>query len=103
MSKKHGARKRRRKQLQKRLNGAQIVMPVIVPASVPAKLMLDVASALNACERAGMPVRFRAGAAWTVHGVVLPPYGGGVWEVRSFQPNPYAAALDDVPADELDD
>lgn len=92
MSRKHGARKKRRKKIQK---------TAINPS--PATLLLDVARALTACERAGMPIRFRAGAAWSVYGVVLPPYHGGMWEVRSFKPHPYAVPGVSSPPDDLDD
>jgi hypothetical protein len=37
-----------------------------------AQLLRDVASALNACERAGLPVRLRHGIVWTRAGYVLP-------------------------------
>jgi hypothetical protein len=78
VSKKKGASKKRRKQARAKRN-----------AKHPASLLAAVAAALNACEQAGLHPRFRHGAAYCYHGVVLPPLGKQQkWEARVFRAIP---------------
>ena len=39
----------------------------------PAELLASLAAALNDCEKGGVPVRFKHGAAFSHFGAVLPP------------------------------
>ncbi len=87
MSKKHGVRKRRLKKARR------------YARSNPAQLLADVARALNACENAGVSVRFRHGAAWNQHGVILPPVHGGPWEVRTYVLSPGTVSSDGLDED----
>ena len=90
MSKRKGAARKRRKAAKARKRRA----------SEPRALLTRLADCLNACEQAGMRVRFRHGAAYSHHGVVLPPEGKGTgWEARAFRQTP----LSPGPGDDEDD
>lgn len=82
MSKKHGARKRRKKAARKRAR-----------AKSPASLLAALAEALNACDRRGVKIHFAHGAAFCDQGVLLPPTRKGQkWEARPFRTRPDGAA-----------
>lgn len=96
MSKKHGQRKRRRKAAK----------PAIVCAGQrgegPAALLAHLADALNACEHAGVRVRFRHGAAYSEVGVVLPPLRKGQqWVARTLTYDPLSP-VEDPAGDDMD-
>jgi hypothetical protein len=81
VSKKHGhSRKRRRKH-----------------KATPAALLAAIASALNDCERAGIPVRHPRVAVFTDYGVVMPFAGG--WEARVFKEVPAGCPAGDLGSD----
>ncbi len=87
MSKKHGASKKRKKAARKRSRSKST-----------ASRLAALADALNACETAGLHLRFRHGAAYCDEGVVLPPARKGQgWAARTFLRNPHGrlAAGDD--------
>ena len=50
----------------------------------PADLLASLAAALNDCEKGGVKVKFRHGAAFSHFGVVLPPEGKHGWTARVF-------------------
>ena len=88
MSKKHGARKRRKKAARKRS-----------AAKSTASLLAALADALNACDRRGVRIRFAHGAAFCEQGCVVPPVKKGQkWEARPFRARP-----DGVKAGDRDD
>ena len=85
MSKRKGAARKRRKAAKARKRRD----------TAPAGLLTSLAEVLNKCEEHGVKVRFRHGAAYSHHGVVLPPEGKGTrWEPRVF------GRLPSSPADE---
>ena len=90
MSKRHGARKARKKRALKRAR-----------AKTPAALLAAVADVLNACERRGMRMRpGYGGAIFSRHGILLPPVEKGQgWLARPLPPRPDAL----FPADHDDD
>lgn len=81
LSKKHSARRLRKKRARKRGRSKS-----------PAALLTTLADSLNACERAGMTMH--AGHGGLIHclqGVVLPPVKKGQkWEARPFPKRPDA-------------
>jgi hypothetical protein len=78
VSKKHGASKKRKKAARKRAR-----------AKSTASRLAALADALNACETAGLRIRFAHGAAFCDQGVVLPPAKKGqTWEARPFRAHP---------------
>lgn len=80
MSKKHGASKKRKKAARKRSRSR----------STAARLAA-LADALNACEAAGLRIRFAHGAAFCDQGVVVPPVKRGQqWEARPFRVHPHS-------------
>ena len=86
MSKRKGAARKRRKAAKARKRHNR----------TPAALLTRLADALNACEQAGMKVRFRHGAAFSYFGCVLPPEGkGNAWVARSFGKLPQSPVEDD--------
>ena len=79
MSKKHGASKKRKKAARKRSR-----------ARSTASRLAALADALNACESAGLRIRFTHGAAFCDQGVVVPPLKRcQKWEARPFRANPH--------------
>ena len=88
MSKKHGASKKRKKAARKRSRSKST-----------ASRLAALADALNACETAGLRIRFAHGAAFCDEGVVLPPTKKGQgWAARLFHVHPHgrpAAGGDD--------
>ena len=87
MSKKHGASKRRKKAARKRSRSRST-----------ASRLAALADALNACEAAGLRIRFTHGAAFCEQGVIVPPLKKGQgWAARTFLRNPHGrlAAGDD--------
>jgi len=86
LSKRKGAARKRRKAAKARRRRD----------NAPAGLLTALAEALNRCEEHGVKVRFRHGAAYSHHGVVLPPEGKGTrWEARAFGRLPGSPADDD--------
>jgi hypothetical protein len=97
VSKKHGARKKRRKKT------AAIACPRChAPADgTPGALLRALAAVLTSCAETGMPVKFAHGAGMTYEGCVLRLPDGG-WESRLFaaapmspKPDPHGDGLDD--------
>jgi hypothetical protein len=89
VSKRKGQRKKRRKKASQ------------ARKTTRAGLLGALADALNACETAGMRVRFRHGAAFCHDGAVIPPEKkGGRWAARPFRPGPLSPG---EPPDDLDD
>jgi hypothetical protein len=86
VSKKHGARKRRKKAARKRAR-----------ARSDAGLLTALADALNACEKRGMAIHLGyGGAIFCRHGVILPPVKKGQrWEARPAPARPDGPALRD--------
>jgi hypothetical protein len=88
LSKKHGASKKRKKAARKRTRSKST-----------ASRLAALADALNACEAAGLRIRFAHGAAFCDQGVVLPPAKKGQgWAARLFRVHPHgrpAAGGDD--------
>lgn len=86
LSKKHGQRKRRKKAARKRSRPASIPLCPschIPDEHSPSALLTALADLLNACETAGVKVKFRHGAAYSSHGYVLPPVvKGQMWLAR---------------------
>lgn len=79
MSKRHGASKKRKKAARKRSR-----------SRTTAARLAALAAALNACEAAGLRIRFSHGAAYCDEGVVLPPARKGQdWAARTFLRNPH--------------
>lgn len=86
MSKKSGAARKRRKKAKARKRRD----------TAPQGLLTALAEALNKCEAHGVKVRFRHGAAYSYHGVVLPPEGKGTrWEARAFRAVPQSPQAGD--------
>ena len=55
--------------------------------------LAHLAAALNACEQAGVKVRFRHGAVYTAAGVILPPLKPGQdWAARTLTYDPLSPA-----------
>lgn len=50
----------------------------------PADLLASLADALRACEKGGVKIRFKHGAAYSHFGVVLPPEGKTGWTAKVF-------------------
>lgn len=79
MSKKHGASKKRKKAARKRSR-----------ARSTASRLAALADALNACESAGLRIRFYRGAMFCDQGVLVPPEKKGQkWEARVFRAHPH--------------
>ena len=90
MSKRKGAARKRRKAAKARKRRD----------TAPAGLLTSLAEVLNKCEEHGVKVRFRHGAAYSHHGVVLPPEGkGSAWEARTFAAWP-SSPPDEDPEDD---
>ena len=99
MSKKHGARKKRRK------HHPPFACPsCLAPADAsPGALLRALASVLNSCADAGMKPKFAHGALITREGVVLPPLADGHrWAARTLAYHPLSPAADEA-GDGLDD
>lgn len=80
MSKKHGASKKRKKAARKRSRSRST-----------ASRLAALADTLNACEAAGLRIRFAHGAAFCEQGVVVPPVKKGQrWEARAFRAHPHS-------------
>jgi len=60
----------------------------------PADLLTSLAAALADCEKGGVKIKFRHGAAFSHFGVVVPPEGKAGWTARVF------GMLPESPADE---
>ena len=99
MSKKHGARRKRRKK-PPRVLCARCHAPA---GDDPGSVLTALASVLNACDDAGVRIRLREfgaqGAVYTREGYVL-PLGRGRWSARTlaygeFTPPPEPDDLDD--------
>lgn len=61
-----------------------------VPRPDAARLLADVASALNACEAAAITVKLKHGAVITRNGYVL-PVGDAQWGARTLAYSPFGA------------
>jgi len=86
LSKRSGAAKKRRKKAKARKRRD----------TAPQGLLTSLAEVLNRCEAHGVKVRFRHGAAYSHHGVVLPPEGKGTrWEARAFRAVPLSPPAGD--------
>jgi hypothetical protein len=99
LSKKHGARKKRRKR-HPVVSCPQCHSPA---DGSPGALLLAMAAVLNSCTDAGMKPKFAHGALFTREGVVLPPLSAAhKWAARTLAYNPLSPAGDEA-GDSLDD
>lgn len=92
MSKRHGAKKRRKAKASKHVLCASCRKP----ADKPWGLLASLAASLNACEDAGLAVRLRHGIVMAPKGYVL-PLKDGRWAARTldYESFPVPAGDDD--------
>jgi hypothetical protein len=96
VSKKHGAKQKRRKKAAKH---AVLCASCRQPLDDPWSLLAAIAAAFNACADAGVWLKLRHGVVMTGRGYVLPLAGGrwgaGTQDFTTFPEIAAAAALDD--------